>query len=135
MVKLNNLGHRSWRDLRLNFSASTHTLAAVMVLGSLLLPNEANSLEIVNLALTNTNFQMVLYPIAQDRGYMREEGIDLRSILVRSELSIQAMIAGSFQFSMAGTMGLVNVAKGGAPLRSSWPQMIKYSVGFLANQS
>jgi hypothetical protein len=29
--------------------------------------------------------------------------------------SIQAMVAGSFQFSMAGTMGLVNVAKGGAP--------------------
>jgi len=27
------------------------------------------------------------------------------------------MIAGSFQFSMAGTMGLVNVAKGGAPLK------------------
>src|SRR6266550_5198446 len=27
------------------------------------------------------------------------------------------MIAGSFQFSMAGIMGLVNVAKGGAPLK------------------
>jgi ABC-type nitrate/sulfonate/bicarbonate transport system substrate-binding protein len=41
----------------------------------------------------------------------------VKLILVRSELSIQAMIAGSFQFSMAGTMGLVNVAKGGAPLK------------------
>jgi NitT/TauT family transport system substrate-binding protein len=117
MGKLNNAGRRSWYDLGLNSNASRHILAAVIMLGAQLLPNDANSLEIVNLALTNTNFQMVLYPIAQERGYMREEGIDLRSILVRSELSIQAMIAGSFQFSMAGTMGLVNVAKGGAPLK------------------
>jgi ABC-type nitrate/sulfonate/bicarbonate transport system substrate-binding protein len=92
-------------------------LVALIAVGLQGLPTEANSLETVNLALTNRNFQMALYPIAQERGYMQEEGIDLRPVLVRSELSIQAMIAGSFQFSMAGTMGLVSVAKGGVPLK------------------
>src|ERR1700754_2678859 len=39
------------------------------------------ALETVNMALSNKNFQMILYPIAQERGYMQEEGIDLRVIL------------------------------------------------------
>ena len=77
----------------------------------------ANCLETVNLALTGKNFQMILYPIAQERGYMQEEGIDLRIILARAELSVQAMAAGSFQFTMAGTMAVVNVMRGGAPFK------------------
>jgi len=97
--------------------ASKLILVAVIAVSLQGLPNGASGLETVNLALTNRNFQMALYPIAQERGYKQEEGIDLRPVLVRSELSIQAMIAGSFQFSMAGTMGLVSVAKGGAPLK------------------
>ena len=49
-----------------------------LVVGLHLSAAEAHGLETVNLALTNTNFQMILYPIAQERGYMKEEGIDLR---------------------------------------------------------
>jgi ABC-type nitrate/sulfonate/bicarbonate transport system substrate-binding protein len=82
-----------------------------------LLATQANCLETVNLALTGKNFQMILYPIAQERGYMQEEGVDLRVILARAELSVQAMAAGSFQFTMAGTMAVVNVMKGGAPFK------------------
>ena len=78
---------------------------------------EAHALETVNLALTGKNFQMILYPIAQERGYMQEEGIDLRIILARAELSVQATMAGSFQFNMAGNMAVVNVMKGGAPFK------------------
>jgi ABC-type nitrate/sulfonate/bicarbonate transport system substrate-binding protein len=82
-----------------------------------LLATQANCLETANLALTGKNFQMILYPIAQERGYMQEEGVDLRVILARAELSVQAMAAGSFQFTMAGTMAVVNVMKGGAPFK------------------
>ena len=39
----------------------------------------AQSLQIVNMAIPAKSFQMVIYPVAQQRGYMREEGIDLRS--------------------------------------------------------
>lgn len=117
MVKVNIPGSRRLSNRRLNSIVSKLILVVAIAVGLHGLPNEAGSLETVNLALTNRNFQMALYPIAQERGYMQEEGIDVKLILVRSELSIQAMIAGSFQFSMAGTMGLVNVAKGGAPLK------------------
>jgi ABC-type nitrate/sulfonate/bicarbonate transport system substrate-binding protein len=117
VVKVNIPGSRRLSNRRLNSIVSRLILVATIAAGWQGLLNEASGLETVNLALTNRNFQMALYPIAQERGYMREEGIDVKLILVRSELSIQAMIAGSFQFSMAGTMGLVNVAKGGAPLK------------------
>jgi sulfonate transport system substrate-binding protein len=117
VVKVKIFGNRRTGNRWLNFIASRLILVVGIAAGWQALLNEASGLETVNLALTNRNFQMALYPIAQERGYMREEGIDVKLILVRSELSIQAMIAGSFQFSMAGTMGLVNVAKGGAPLK------------------
>jgi ABC-type nitrate/sulfonate/bicarbonate transport system substrate-binding protein len=117
VVKMNIPGSRRLSNRRLNSIVSKLALVAAIAVGWQGLLNEVSGLETVNLALTNRNFQMALYPIAQERGYMREEGIDVKLILVRSELSIQAMIAGSFQFSMAGTMGLVNVAKGGAPLK------------------
>jgi ABC-type nitrate/sulfonate/bicarbonate transport system substrate-binding protein len=117
MVRLKIPRNRRWCRCWIKSIASKLILIAAIAVGLQGRPNEATGLETVNLALTNRNFQMALYPIAQERGYMREEGIDLRSILVRSELSIQAMIAGSFQFSMAGTMGLVSVAMGAAPLK------------------
>jgi len=117
VVKVNIPGSRRLSNRRLNSIVLKLILVAATAVGLHGLPNQASGLETVNLALTNRNFQMALYPIAQERGYMQEEGIDVKVILVRSELSIQAMIAGSFQFSMAGTMGLVNVAKGGAPLK------------------
>lgn len=48
---------------------------------------------------------------------MQEEGIDLRVILARAELSVQATMAGSLQFNMAGNMAVVNIMKGGAPFK------------------
>src|SRR5262247_3580487 len=87
------------------FSAFGLSLATALTL----LASSAAALEIVNMALSNKNFQMILYPIAQERGYMQEEGIDLRVILARAELSVQA--------TMAGTMAVVNVMKGGAPFK------------------
>ena len=92
--------------------------AALMVIAaSHFFGPDAGALETVNIALSNKNFQMILYPIAQQRGYMQEEGIDLQVILARAELSVQATVAGSFQFNMAGTMAVVNVMKGGAPFK------------------
>ena len=48
---------------------------------------------------------------------MQEEGMDLRVILARAELSVQATMAGSLQFNMAGNMAVVNIMKGGAPFK------------------
>ena len=69
----------------------------------LLLPaGETFGLETINLAIPTKSFQQVIYPLAQDRGYMREEGIDLKIVFIEPTPSIQAALSGSVQFTAAG---------------------------------
>jgi ABC-type nitrate/sulfonate/bicarbonate transport system substrate-binding protein len=60
---------------------------------------------------------MVIYPIAQQKGYMREEGIDLRVIYIAPTTSIQAMLSEDVQFTGAGSSALVSIARANAPLK------------------
>ena len=77
----------------------------------------AQSLQIVNVAIPAKSFQMVIYPIAQQKGYMREEGIDLRVIYIAPTTSIQAMLSEDVQFTGAGSSALVSIARANAPLK------------------
>src|SRR5215467_16347211 len=63
----------------------------------------AQPLQIVNMAIPAKSFQMVIYPVAQQRGYMKEEGIDLRVIYIAPTTSIQGMLGGDVQFTGAGS--------------------------------
>jgi ABC-type nitrate/sulfonate/bicarbonate transport systems, periplasmic components len=60
---------------------------------------------------------MVIYPIAQTKGYMKEEGLDQRVIFVAPTTSIQAMLGGDVQFTGAGSSALVSIARGNTPLK------------------
>lgn len=60
---------------------------------------------------------MVIYPLAQERGYMKEEGIDLRVIYIAPTTSIQAMLGGDVQFTGAGSSALVSIARAATPLK------------------
>ncbi len=77
----------------------------------------AQPLQTVNMAIPARSFQMVLYPIAQQKGYMKEEGLDQRVIFVAPTTSIQAMLGGDVQFTGAGTSALVSIARGNTPLK------------------
>lgn len=77
----------------------------------------AQSLQTVNMAIPSKSFQMVIYPIAQQMGYMKEEGIDLRVIFIAPTTSIQAMLGGDVQFTGAGTSALVTIARSNTPLK------------------
>ena len=66
----------------------------------------AQSLQTVNMAIPARSFQMVIYPIAQQKGYMKEEGIDQRVIFVAPTTSIQAMLGGDVHFTGAGSSAL-----------------------------
>jgi len=88
------------------------TVACVLLSGM-----EALSLETINLAIPTKSFQQVIYPIAQERGYMREEGIELKIVFIEPTPSIQAALAGSVQFTAAGSSALVAITKAGAPLK------------------
>jgi ABC-type nitrate/sulfonate/bicarbonate transport system substrate-binding protein len=80
-------------------------------------PAAAQSLQVVNVAIPAKSFQMVIYPIAQQKGYMREEGIDLRVIYIAPTTSIQAMLSEDVQFTGAGSSALVSIARANAPLK------------------
>jgi NitT/TauT family transport system substrate-binding protein len=60
---------------------------------------------------------MVIYPLAKERGFMKEEGIDLRVIYIAPVTSIQAMLGGDVQFTGAGSSALVSIARANAPLK------------------
>lgn len=77
----------------------------------------AQSLQTVNMAIPSKSFQMVIYPVAQQRGYMKEEGIDLRVVYIAPTTSIQGMLGGDVQFTGAGTSALVSIARANTPLK------------------
>jgi len=78
---------------------------------------DAQSPQIVNMAIPARSFQMVIYPIAQEKGYMKEEGLDQRVIFIAPTTSIQAMLGGDVHFTGAGSSALVSVARGNTPLK------------------
>jgi ABC-type nitrate/sulfonate/bicarbonate transport system substrate-binding protein len=102
---------------RTSLTISTFSAAA---LGAILFASKvaiAQPLQIVNMAIPARSFQMVIYPVAQQKGYMKEEGIDQRVIFVAPTTSIQAMLGGDIHFTGAGSSALVSVARGNTPLK------------------
>jgi NitT/TauT family transport system substrate-binding protein len=98
--------------------ARLSTLAAFLCM-PLAIPDgtHAQSLQTVNMAIPSKSFQMVIYPVAQQKGYMKEEGLDQRVIFVAPTTSIQAMLGGDVQFTGAGSSALVSMARGNTPLK------------------
>jgi ABC-type nitrate/sulfonate/bicarbonate transport system substrate-binding protein len=80
-------------------------------------PANGQALQTVNMAIPSKSFQMVIYPLAKERGFMKEEGIDLRVIYISPVTSIQAMLGGDVHFTGAGSSALVSIARANAPLK------------------
>ena len=92
--------------------------ATLLVVSAIFLGTEASGLETIYLAITpSKNFQHVIYPIAQEKGYMREEGIDLKILIIGGTPSIQGLLAESIHFTVVGTSALIAAGKGAAPLK------------------
>lgn len=98
--------------------ADMNTMRLFLGLCLLLVALPARGQEIVHLALPSKAFQYGIFPMARDRGYMREEGIDLRIVLMQTTPSIQGVMAGHVQFTGSGSSALVAIAKSGAPLKT-----------------
>jgi len=116
MAKIENpLKRKSF--IRGGWSARELAACASLMSFLILLAPEALGLETINIAIPTKSFQQVIYPLAQDKGYMREEGIDLKIVFIEPTPSIQALVAGSVHFTAAGTSALIAITKGGAPLK------------------
>ena len=93
------------------------TIAMFALFSLFLPPAQTFGAEPVHLALSSRSYQYAIFPIAQERGYMKEEGIDLRIVMMQTTPGIQALMSGNVQFSGSGSSALVAIAKSGAPLK------------------
>jgi len=98
---------------------STKIFGRGLILGLfVLVSGAAFGLETISITLPSKSFQFVIFPLAQERGYMKEEGIDLNVAVMRSTIGIQAVLSGDMHFTGSGSSALVAVTKGNAPLRT-----------------
>ena len=76
------------------------------------------ALDKINVTLPSKSFQFIIFPLAKERGYMKEEGIDLNIVVMASTTGLQAVVAGEMDFTGSGSSALVAVAQGNAPLKT-----------------
>ena len=79
-------------------------------------PAEAQQLRKVNAAIPAITPAAAPFAIAKDRGFYREEGLDVDLIVMPSAVGIQALIGGNVNFSTQGGAGLLPALRG-APIR------------------
>jgi ABC-type nitrate/sulfonate/bicarbonate transport system substrate-binding protein len=90
----------------------------LLIFGLLSTTNSAAALEKVNVTLPSKSFQFIIFPLAKERGYMREEGIDLNIVVMASTPGLQAVLAGEMDFTGSGSSALVAVTQSNAPLKT-----------------
>jgi len=94
-------------------------IALTVLLISLLASRQvAFALDTTTAALTSKAFQYVPLVIAQERGYLKEEGLELKLVFMQNAAGLQALIANAVQFSGSGSSALVAISKGNAPLKT-----------------
>ena len=97
----------------------TASLLAPLLIGVLLLSDKAAlALDRINVTLPSKSFQFIIFPLAKERGYMKEEGIDLNIVVMASTPGLQAVLAGEMDFTGSGSSALVAVTQGNAPLKT-----------------
>jgi NitT/TauT family transport system substrate-binding protein len=104
------------QQLRLKRLQQRRTASALLV-SLLVIAANAFALDTANVAISTKTIQASIFPIAQERGYMKEEGIDGKTVFIEATPGIQAMVAGSIEFTNSGTSALVALARGSAPLK------------------
>jgi NitT/TauT family transport system substrate-binding protein len=95
------------------------SMISPLLIGVLLLPSEAAfALDKVSVTLPAKSLQFIIFPLAKERGYMKEEGIDLNTVVMAATPGLQAVVAGEMDFTGSGSSALVAIAQGNAPLKT-----------------
>ena len=93
-------------------------IAILTAVFTLLAAGHAAAMETISVVLTSKAFQYAPVVIAQERGYMKEEGIDVKFVFMQNAPGLQALMANTVQFSGSGSSALVAISKGNAPLKT-----------------
>lgn len=70
----------------------------------------------VNVAVPSYSMSLVAFMVAKERGYYRQEGLDVNFVLMPAPIASRALIAGNVDFATVGGSALT-ASLGGAPLR------------------
>ena len=70
----------------------------------------------VNVAVPSFSMSLIAFMAAKERGYYRQEGLDVNFVLMPAAIASRALIAGNVDFATVGGSALT-ASLGGAPLR------------------
>ena len=76
----------------------------------------AQELRKIHVAIPAVSPASTTFAVAKDRGYYREEGLDVELIVMPSAVAVQALIGGNVKFATVGGAGLPPALRG-APIR------------------
>jgi NitT/TauT family transport system substrate-binding protein len=93
-------------------------LNLVIVAALLFDASNSNAQELVKVPVQIPSISpaVTAFAAARERGYYRQEGLDVQLIVIPSALGMQALIGGNIKFSTAGGSGLLPILRG-APVR------------------
>jgi ABC-type nitrate/sulfonate/bicarbonate transport system substrate-binding protein len=93
-------------------------LRIIIVAALLLIRSNSAAQELVKVPVQIPAITPAVTPfaVARDRGYYRQEGLDVQLVVMPSALGSQALLGGNVKFSTAGGAGLLPILRG-APVR------------------
>jgi len=94
------------------------SMISALLITLFLLSRTTFAVDKVNVTLPSKSFQFIIFPLARERGYMKEEGIYLNVVVMAATPGLQAVVAGEMDFTGSGSSALVAVAQGNAPLKT-----------------
>jgi NitT/TauT family transport system substrate-binding protein len=77
---------------------------------------EAQELKKIHVAIPAVTPAVTTFAVAKDKGYYREEGLDVELVVMPSAVGTQALIGGNVKFSTVGGASLPPILRG-APIR------------------
>jgi NitT/TauT family transport system substrate-binding protein len=89
------------------------SMIAVLLIGSTSFAQELVKVPVQIPAITPA---ATAFAVARDRGYYRQEGLDVQLVVMPSAIGMQALLGGNVKFSTAGGAGLLPILRG-APVR------------------
>ena len=95
-----------------------HISTAALVLSILALSSAPASAQLKKIRFSTTSIAVteLQFRIAQMKGFYREEGLDLETLLIRGSVGMQALIGGSVDYSSAAG-SIIAAGVRGAPVR------------------
>jgi ABC-type nitrate/sulfonate/bicarbonate transport system substrate-binding protein len=96
-------------------------LSCLLVIVGLIADAEART---IHVAVPTLSMVVIAFTAAKERGYYRDEGLDVDLVQMRDTLGISALIGGNADFASMSGAGLTAIL-GGMPLRFAYSSFFR----------